>query len=199
MKIFVITTPNDDLRASKLKTELDNQIEIEKFDIQPWSAIMDYGSPHIGISKTHRSIIQYAKDTDLSEVLILEDDVHFLCRNSLVRFLNLNLVIPKDADMVFAGIYEGLLDKEASMYGRVLGRLSGLHAYIVKSKFYDKFLNVNPEFNLDYALSTELSPVMYCANPFLIIQRDNEWSYNLRGTSSHNYKLAERYQLTNCE
>lgn len=200
-ELFIITTPNDPIRQKHLEQQLFTQKGIDDFKITYWPATMNAQSPQVGISHSHRSIVQKAKDEGRPEVIIGEDDLEFLCPNSLVRFLNLNLVVPKDTNMLMGGIYDGQLYKEGSIYSRVVGRMSGLQFYVVRANFYDQFLSVDPALNLDYALSQTLNepPVIYCADPFLVIQVDGIFSYNRRGIGAHNYGLKEKYSLAKCE
>lgn len=198
MKIFIITTPNDPARTASMAKELDGQEDVDKLDITAWPAVMNTNSPQVGISASHRGVIQQAKDLELPEVCILEDDTHFLCRNSLVKFLNTYKLLPKATDMLFGGIYDGEIGKEFCIYAELEGRISGLHCYIIKQKFYDKFLSADPDFNLDFWISTELKPVAYVSWPFLVIQNEG-YSYNRRGQSAHNYELDKRYKLANCK
>lgn len=197
MKTFVILTPNDNSRKTKLESQLFTQkLELGK-DIQVFDAIMDYGTPAVGISKSHKSIVQKAKDNNWSEVTIIEDDIIFLVKNSFEIFCNIYKQLPKDTDLFFGNVYDGEIGERFFAYAELTGRVSGLNLYCIKQKFYNTFLSADPAMNIDFWLSTLANPLpkMYVCWPFVALQRDGEYSYNLRGVSSHNYKLEERYVL----
>lgn len=198
-EIFVIQTPNDDERKESFTREFASQ-EFPELEISLTyaEAVMDWTMPQRGISTSHRSIVQYAHNNNLDEVLILEDDVCFLDKMALAKLINLSKLIPKDCDLLFAGLYDGKIGEEFSNYARVEGKISGLHCYIVKKKFYEKFLSADPIYNLDSYLSTELKAVSYCMYPFVAIQHEGH-SYNRKttGGTSHNYNLHKKYKLTN--
>lgn len=198
MKMFVISTPNDQVRANRLKNELAAQTDISKMDITAFKAIMTPNSARIGISKTHRAIVQHAKEQDWFEVMILEDDIKFLHKDALIKLQNIFKMLPKDCDLFFAGVYDGKITNEYSIYSQLEGQISGLHCYVVKSKFYNKFLSADPEYNLDFCISTTLNPKMYCADPFLAIQHDG-YSYNAGQEMNYNYNLHTKYNLSNGE
>lgn len=201
IEIFVIQTPGNTERTTSLHRELASQegIDISNNGEIPFhftKAIMDHAMARRGISKSHRTIVQKAKEMNLDEVLILEDDVQFLDKNALLKFINMSKIVPKDCDLFFAGIYDGKIEEEFSAYAKVTEKISGLHCYIVKKKFYDTFLSADVNYDLDGYISTQTNAVSYCAYPFLAIQYDG-YSYNLKGKSAHNYKLHTRYKLTN--
>lgn len=198
-EIFVIQTPNDDVRKASFTQEFASQeFPGLEFSLTYVDACMDFGMPRRGISKSHRGIVQYAQNNNLDEVLILEDDVCFLDKMTLVRLINLSKLVPKDCDLLMAGVYDGTIAEEFSTYAKLGDRISGLHCYIVKKKFYEKFLSADPIYNLDYYLSVELKAVSYCAYPFLAIQHEGH-SYNRQsvGGTSHNYNLHKKYKITN--
>lgn len=197
IEAYIIRTPTDSKRAERLEQEFERQLQTmgdRDINISYFKAFMDPQMPRRGISKTHRAIVQEAADKGLSEVLIVEDDIKFLNKESLLRFLNINRYIPKDCDMFFGGIYDGKIEKEFSAYASVIDRISGLHCYIVKQKFYEKFLSADPNFNLDFYLSEYLKPMIYCAYPMLAIQHDG-YSYNAGQEMKYNRNLHKKYKL----
>lgn len=186
-KIFVICTPGDSIREESLNKELSAQINVP-LEIEYFPAYMDFRMPRRGINKSHRAIVQKAKDLDLDQVCVLEDDVMFLCDTALAKFINASMLIPKDADLFLNGIYDGDIGMEYSFYAEVSGKISGLACYVVKKQFYDKFLTADEAWNIDAYLSMELSPKMYVMYPFTSLQHEFV-SYNLGGQTSHNYRI----------
>jgi hypothetical protein len=194
IEIYVIKTPNDTERWSKNVQEMKSQAINGSLEWNGFDAIMNSVSPLKGISQSHKGIVARAKERGLAEVCIIEDDVNFLKSSSLERFFNINKIIPKDCDLFFSGIYDGILGKEFSGYSEVTGQVSGLHCYIVKQKFYDELLAADENYNLDYFLSVMLKPKMYCANPLLTLQH-NGYSYNTGKEQNYNYNIEAKYKL----
>ena len=193
MEIYVIQTPNDKKRENSFNLEIFDQ-SFDGRDIKHYEAIMDKNMPRRGISKSHRAIVQIAKDQGREEVCVLEDDIKFLTPHSLERFLNIHKLIPKDYSMYMIGLYDGIIEKEFGGYAKVSGRISGLHGYIISSKFYDAFLSADENLNLDFYISEYLKPTIYCMYPFGAIQFDG-FSYNTKQIMNYNYNLYKKYKL----
>lgn len=196
MKIACIVTPNDLKRLNSLTNEMDKQKKVWGGDIEIFTAIMDNEMPRRGISQSHKEIVKWAKEQELSSVLILEDDVQFMCDNALEKLINISKIIPKDCDILFGGVYDGDIEKEFSTYCSLKGRISGLHCYIIFDKFFDTFLNIDENFNLDFGLSNELNTHFYCMYPMVALQYDG-YSYNTQTVTNYNYNLHLKYKIEN--
>lgn len=196
MEKFVISTPGDNKRYERLVHELKTQgLELNK-DVQIFPAFMDRTMARRGILRSHKSIVLHAKQKGLPEIMIMEDDIRFLSPNSMEIFLNVNKLIPKNCDMLMAGLYDGIIDKCYSKYAAVDGKISGLHCYIVKEKFYDRFIGADEDYNLDYVLSAVIKATIYTAYPMLALQYDG-YSYNTMKDQVYNYNIHKKYKLHN--
>jgi hypothetical protein len=98
----------------------------------------------------------------LEEVLIAEDDVKFTAPYAFDYFL---LQKPKDFDIYLGGISYGQIDSEG-----VTSDFSGLHLYIIKSRFYDEFLALDETIDIDRTLAGK-GKFIVC-NPFVAIQHN---------------------------
>ncbi len=96
---------------------------------------------------SHRNLIQYAKDKNLDNILILEDDIFFkegtfdLFENSIKNLFKRN-----DWDVYY--VNANLFDNPLQLIDENLMRIHGcycVHAYIIPSRSYDKMLDYNPE------------------------------------------------------
>ena len=102
---------------------------------------------HIACGTAHRNIIQYAKDLDLDNVLILEDDAMFYGKgiNAIEQALD-ELQYFDDWDIIYLGGI--IIDEKLNMVSEHLLSprtvLTG-HAYGVNKRAYDRFLKYNPE------------------------------------------------------
>lgn len=132
-----------------------------------------------GIAKAHRQIVQYAKDNNLPEVLIFEDDIQFTHKDSFKRFLELK---PDDYDLYLGGIYLGELN------GNIVKEFTAMHCYMVHERFYDAFLNADPQNHIDVSLNG-LGKYVVCY-PMIAIQY-NGYSYNSRQECNYDSILAK--------
>jgi GR25 family glycosyltransferase involved in LPS biosynthesis len=94
-----------------------------------------HADPIIGCTQSHYNCITWAKQQNLKNVMIIEDDV------KIVKELNSNTPsFPMPFDMLYLG---GIC---LNIYGAwnqpwTKGRMVCLHAYIVNDQFYDTLLN----------------------------------------------------------
>lgn len=167
--INIIHNPDRDDRWTKLMYEINRQ---GIMDYTIWDAIFDLPRCK-GISRAHKQIIQHAKDNDLPEVIVMENDILFPAEDGYKYFLQNK---PKEFDIYLGGIYRGVItDKKTKMF-------SGLHLYIVAQKFYNTFLNVPEDIDIDNALAN-LGDYHVCY-PYAAIQYDG-YSDNTCSISNH--------------
>lgn len=150
-------------------------------DYELWEGIIDQKSSQKGINQSHKQIVEYAQLAKWDEVLIMEDDVRFCGEGSFEYFLQNK---PESFDIYLAGIYMGEI-----LPDNTVKTFSGLHCYIVHSKFYEKFLSTPTDAHIDRALS-ELGEFKVC-NPFAAIQY-NGFSSNTRKEENYDYLLNNR-------
>lgn len=117
-------------------------------------------TPIQGISRAHKQIVYYAKENRMSEILIGEDDVHFVAPNAFNYFLENK---PQDFDIYNSGIYFGNIAPD-----NTTKHFASLHCYIIHERFYDTFLAVDENKNIDKALKDKGRFVV--CNPFAAIQ-----------------------------
>lgn len=110
-----------------------------------WTGIIDKELPWRGISKSHKQIVQWAKECKLPFVAIAEDD--FRLRPGGWKCFTENM--PGDFDMYMAGISGGTVNEQTH---EVTG-WSGLFLYCIHSRFYDCFLSAPEDKNIDRWLS----------------------------------------------
>lgn len=163
MKMLIIHNFEREDRFNLLMDELSKQ-GIYDFKLIP--SVHDVMGVKHGINKAHKNCVRYAKDHKLDEIIIAEDDVRFTHPDSFQYFLKNK---PQSFDLYLSGIYLGdIVDGKVKSF-------SGLHLYIVHSKFYDKFLSVPTDEHIDRALGG-LGDFHVCY-PFAAIQY-NGYSQN---------------------
>lgn len=125
-------------RRKRLEQEI-NRLGIEA---KYWDAIV---LPNVvqAISLSHKKIIQWAKDNNLEEVAIAEDDIEFTSLNSYKYFIENK---PDDYDIFLGNYYSGVLLPDKTLHG-----FSGFTLFMCHSRYYDKFLETPVTKNIDAA------------------------------------------------
>lgn len=178
MQINVIHNPESLDRMEKLQKVIDEY----ELDVKFWPAIIDPVMSFRGISLAHKQIVQYAKNRCLSRVCIAEDDFYFTSKQSWKYFLE---NIPMDYDLYLSGIYCGDIKKD-----NTINDFCGLHLYIVHERFYDRFLSVPNENNIDRVVGRAADKVVV-SFPFISLQHMG-WSENNRQMSNYYDFLINR-------
>lgn len=168
-----------------LETESREKNVIEQLNSQGifyhrWvDAIYDKQIPFRGCCKSHKKAVQFAKDHNLPQITICEDDIIFTKHGAFGTYLK---NMPIDFDLYLGGIYNlkgegGTLDN-----GKVVDYFCGMSLYTVNSRFYDFFLGLNELNNIDRELSktTNIHKYIVC-NPMVVYQK-NGYSFIRRET-----------------
>jgi len=202
MLTYIIHNIENTARRERLMKELEVQTQHceEMLDAEIVKAIMVPKFPQRGISQSHKMCVQKAKDAGAKEVCILEDDVWFVCDKSFKRFLTEYENMPADGDLFFAGCYDGVFQPITDTLAHATEKLSGLHCYIVKEKFYDKFLSADETYNLDFWLTVPNfgNAKSYCTYPFVALQHDG-YSDNTKTVTKYNQHIGRRFKVWNCQ
>lgn len=195
--IQVIHNPLRTDRQRILEEELLSQRLWGKVNIMP--AVTQYRNPVRNISIAHKNCVRAAMAAGVDRVIIMEDDVKFMCRRSFGRFLELSMTLPPDWDIFLAGVYNADM-QPYSPYVASVTRFAGLHCYMVNSQYYEYMLGASEEINLDKWMSTPGygSSNAYLAHPMLALQHDG-FSDNVRKQTDYNKQIARRYMLWNCQ
>ena len=165
-------------RFDLLKKELHSQ-NIKKHKI--WDGIIDPNIPVRGISQAHKQIVRYAQRKKLPEILIGEDDLHFTEEVAFQFFINNK---PLDYDIYLGGILEGKIKKDNTVID-----FSGLTFYLINERFYNIFLSMPENFNLDRALRNK-GKFIVC-NPFVVVQH-NGFSDNVKQFCNYDEYFKDR-------
>jgi len=174
MTIHIIHLPHRSDRYELLLKELENQ-HIKDFRI--WDGIVDKEIVSRGIAKAHKQIVKHAKALQLPEVLIAEDDLHFMAPGAFQYFLDNR---PADYDIYLGGITWGQIKENNEV-----NDFSGITLYMVNSRFFDSFLSIPEDRDLDRQLRHK-GKFIVC-NPMVAIQHDG---------FSDNYKRYFSFKTT---
>ena len=137
---------------------------------------MDEKNPKRGIARAHKQIVEWARSQNLPDILIAEDDIKFTAPKAFEYF---NKTEPIEYDLYLGGITYGKINSDNSTRD-----FAGTHLYKIKNKFYDTFLSLPEEKDIDRSLANK-GKFIVC-NPFVAIQQ-NGFSDNLK--RHQNYEL----------
>ena len=159
MTIHIIHLPHRNDRYKLLLKELESQ-HIKDFRI--WEGIVDTEIISRGISRAHKQIVRHAKALQLPDVLIAEDDLHFTAPGAFQYFLDNK---PVDYDIYLGGITWGWIGENNEV-----NDFSGITLYMVNENFFDRFLSIPADKDLDRQLRHK-GKFIVC-NPMVVIQHD---------------------------
>lgn len=194
--IFVIHNIHNIQRKENFIQEMTFQGLVLSKDYTVVLAEMHRGKACTGISRSHKKCIKLAKEHDLPYAIIIEDDIMFLHKQSLIKFQKYRQDLPKDWDIYLGGLYDGHPVPFNENLAIVPDKISGLHMYMVNQNFYDKFLEADEAMNLDGWISMEAKAKIYLAYPILGLQHEF-YSDNAKKILHYNYGIEKRYKLIN--
>jgi len=144
MLINVINLERRVARKVSLKEHLDTMGCTYKF----WQGFDNpMVMPFENISRSHKKIVEDAKENNLESVLVAEDDLRFSCKNSFQYFLQNK---PTEFDLYFGMIYTGTIQDKKISHG-----FSGMQFYCIHNSFYDVFLSAPAKKHIDSWLGSQ--------------------------------------------
>ncbi len=129
-------------------------------------------SRRTGVTRSHKRIVQDAKNKNLDYVLIAEDDIRFFGVGAWKFYLKNT---PKKFDIYFGMVYVGDFDNK----NRIHSVCSGFTLYCVHKRFYDVFLSVPDDCHIDQTITSfHKTHLMIVCNPF-VCEQNGTFSDNL--------------------
>lgn len=116
------------------------------FNYKVWYGMEVTNKPFTGISRSHKQVVEFAKNTCLEYCIIAEDDVSILSKKAWQYYLD---NMPEDYDLYLSTISGGVVDEKTG----TVSDWSGMILYTVHQRFYDAFLKADEEQNIDRWLS----------------------------------------------
>ncbi|MBL0096190.1 MAG: hypothetical protein IPP46_06550 [Bacteroidetes bacterium] len=178
MRVHIIHLKHRKDRLQLLDLEIVKQ-NILNYTI--WEGILDIENPKRGIAKAHKKIVEWARNQNLQSILIAEDDVKFTAPRAFEYFLQNE---PKEYDLYLGGIAYGNINSDNST-----DDFSGAHFYKINQKFYDIFLSVPEEKDIDRSLANK-GKFIVC-DPFIAVQQ-NGFSDNQKREQNYDLYLQNR-------
>jgi len=153
------------------KDRLEHMFQLVKkygLHIKFYHPTKNEANPKIGCRDSHQTIIQYAKNKGLKNILILEDDIDFLSPPNQLS------ILPEEYDLLFfGGIPIRKLIGNIGLWQR--WSIWCAHAYIVNCHMYNKILEYNGE-TIDWFYnnhSEQENSKVYMQFPMSIYQIDS--------------------------
>lgn len=165
--------------------------EFEKqniIDYNFWQAEVYPHSVLESITASFKKIVRWAKENNLDEVQIAEQDLFFTSPNSYKYFIENK---PKEFDVYISGSY---LTDNRNEYKSPLIKVRewvGNHLIIVHSKYYDIFLNI-PDNNHVDTIQSGLGDFYVCF-PYIGLQRPGRSANNNNELVNYNNILPKEY------
>jgi GR25 family glycosyltransferase involved in LPS biosynthesis len=132
---------------------------------------------------SHRNLIEYARDKNLDNILILEDDICF--NENSFNFLKISLTnLQKRNDWDIYYITANIFDNPLKMIDDNLLKIDGcycVHAYIVSNRAYTKILKYNPNNYEAIDLWLNFQPLIKLGGYPLIVSQIDGFSDNIGG------------------
>lgn len=168
------------LKSRKDRLELIKQ-EISEQGITPmfWDGIIHPNS-RTGICRAHKQIVRFAQMNNFPSTIIAEDDLHFTSPNGWNYFLS---QIPESYDLFLGGVYSGFIIENK------VSKFSGLTLYSISSRFYDIFLSMPENINIDNALGGKGE--YFVCSPF-VCKQHNGFSDNVKKEVNYDNFLKKK-------
>lgn len=169
----------------------DFQREMEDQHIKNWTILPATklpGSVIRSISISHKRAVRAAKELGYERICIMEEDVIFPDKAGWSYFLS-SMPADNDFDLYIGGIITGFGDKKEQYKtpSFITPSFTGMHCYVIHSRFYDTFLSTSDDQHIDQALDG-LGKYVVCY-PFAALQRPG-WSANARAYVDYNVHLT---------
>jgi hypothetical protein len=137
----------------------------------------------VNINRSHKQIVSYAKEKGLPEICIGEDDLYFLGNGSFEYFLQNK---PDQYSLYLAGV-SNVLRRENDY----ITDFRGFTLYMVHESFYDTYLSVPENINIDAAMK---GLGEYYLSPKLICSQRAGYSYHKKRHTDYSH-LLKQYNL----
>ena len=162
---------------------LEAEMVRQGIDLVVWhEAVTDCKSKFQSIGESHKNVVRFAQEKGLERVCIAEDDVFFPADDGWKYFLKST---PPQFDIYVGGAYTYKMTIDKFQFNSVtLHKWSGMHLYMVHSRFYKAFLEAdtskhNIEKAVQHAAMQKNGSVKICW-PFAAVQAETP-SDNIKG------------------
>lgn len=132
----------------------------------------------IGISRSFKKIVRWAKEKNMDRVTIGEDDLLFSDPSAWKHYLE---NIPEDYDLYLGGVYSGYVRE-----GRLASDYAGHTLIMINKRFFDFFLSADENFHIDRWFGRHFRDYKFMVcEPFVVSQIPTSYSDNHKAMASH--------------
>lgn len=181
---LIVNVIHDALRTDRHHLFLMEAAQ-QGFNFRVWDAVKS-GKPKENISLAHKQIIRFAKENNLPEVCVMENDCHFTSPTSFNFFISKK---PTDYDLYLSSVEYGRINGDNTIQD-----FAGFQLYFCHEKFYDTFLEADPTKDIDRMMARK-GKFIVC-QPFATVQHETI-SDNSRRKIHSNAKLYFNRTLYN--
>lgn len=152
------------------------EAEREGFGVIFWEGEVVKSNPKLGINRSFKRIVQYAKDNNLARVAIAEDDCRFFGEGGAWKYFVDSL--PDDYDFYSSGYYACDLVEG----NRIMQPFSGMTLFFINQRFYDFFLSLPDDCHIDRELGKHAPDykILFC--DCICAEQDGSRSDNVKTT-----------------
>lgn len=168
-------------RRQDRKESVIRQMEMEKAPYKIWEAI-ETNPAKIGINKSHKMIVRWAKENNLPFVINAEDDLYFTGTGAYQYFI---FNLPKEFDIYLGGSYAYSPDEDFKVK-----KFSGTTLMAIHSKYYDIFLSLTDNVHLDNILSITGGDFRVC--PKVVCKQTSGYSDNVKKEMNYDYLWKDK-------
>lgn len=152
-------------------------------DYKIWDGIYDGANRRRGINLAHKSIVRWAKENNLPEICIAEDDICFLAPGAFNYYIENK---PTTYHLYLGGI-SNLLKRQEDY----ITDFRGFTLYFVHSTFYDKYLSTKDDVDIDGAMK-DLGKYYLCKK--VVCSQHAGWSYHKKRVVDYT-RLLKQYEI----
>lgn len=180
MLLHIIHLKNRKDRIQLLEKQI---VEQSIVNYKLWEGVLEENPKK---AKAHKQIIEWAKKENIDSIMIAEDDIKFTSSGAFNYFIENE---PKEYDLYLGGIMYGKINHD-----NTVNDFSGLTLYKIRNNFYDTFLSLPEEKDIDRTLINKGKFVV--CYPFVVTQY-NGYSDNQKKYQNYDIYLQNR-QLFKC-
>jgi hypothetical protein len=152
------------------------EAEAQNFGVIFWEGEVVKSNPKIGICRSHKRIIQYAKDNNLEKICVAEDDARAMAPGAWKYFVD---NIPKEPWDLYSSMFYCCDVVEGN---RIMAPFSGLTLYFVHRNFYDFYLSLPDDCHLDRELGKHAQDYKIFFAEEICFEQDGSRSDNTKTT-----------------
>lgn len=168
-------------RRKDRKDAVIRQMEMEKAPYKIWNAI-ETNPAKIGISQSHKMIVRWAKENNLPFVINAEDDLLWTGTGAYSYFI---ANMPESFDLYLGGSHTYISDENLRVK-----KFSGTTLMAIHSKYYDTFLSISENVNLDNMLSMTGGDFVVC--PKVVCKQSSGYSDNVKKDMNYDYLWKDK-------